>query len=280
MFTLQCRGKLLTTQRPLVMGILNITPDSFYEGHLAKDLTTLTDMAGEQLAAGADILDIGGQSTRPGSIRISAEEEAGRVLPVIRSILEKFPETVISVDTYHSSVAVAAVQAGAAMVNDISAGRMDPEMIPAVASLQVPYIIMHMKGVPETMQQEAQYEDVTTEVLDFFIERTALSRQAGIRQLIIDPGFGFGKTIEHNFRLLSQLSVFSILQLPVLAGISRKSTIYRTLNITAAEALNGTTCLHTIALLNGASLLRVHDVRAAKEAVQLVEAYQQQSVAY
>lgn len=280
MFTLQCRGKLLTTQRPLVMGILNITPDSFYEGHLAKDLTTLTDMAGEQLAAGADILDIGGQSTRPGSIRISAEEEAGRVLPVIRSILEKFPETVISVDTYHSSVAVAAVQAGAAMVNDISAGRMDPEMIPAVASLQVPYIIMHMKGVPETMQQEAQYEDVTTEVLDFFIERTALCRQAGIRQLIIDPGFGFGKTIEHNFRLLSQLSVFSILQLPVLAGISRKSTIYRTLNITAAEALNGTTCLHTIALLNGASLLRVHDVRAAKEAVQLVEAYQQQSVAY
>lgn len=280
MFTLQCRGKLLTTQRPLVMGILNITPDSFYEGHLAKDLTTLTDMAGEQLAAGADILDIGGQSTRQGSIRISAEEEAGRVLPVIRSILEKFPETVISVDTYHSSVAVAAVQAGAAMVNDISAGRMDPEMIPAVASLQVPYIIMHMKGVPETMQQEAQYEDVTTEVLDFFIERTALCRQAGIRQLIIDPGFGFGKTIEHNFRLLSQLSVFSILQLPVLAGISRKSTIYRTLNITAAEALNGTTCLHTIALLNGASLLRVHDVRAAKEAVQLVEAYQQQSVAY
>jgi len=280
MFTLQCRGKLLTTQRPLVMGILNITPDSFYEGHLAKDLTTLTDMAGEQLAAGADILDIGGQSTRSGSIRISAEEEAGRVLPVIRSILEKFPETVISVDTYHSSVAVAAVQAGAAMVNDISAGRMDPEMIPAVASLQVPYIIMHMKGVPETMQQEAQYEDVTTEVLDFFIERTALCRQAGIRQLIIDPGFGFGKTIEHNFRLLSQLSVFSILQLPVLAGISRKSTIYRTLNITAAEALNGTTCLHTIALLNGASLLRVHDVRAAKEAVQLVEAYQQQSVAY
>ncbi len=280
MFTLQCRGKLLTTQRPLVMGILNITPDSFYEGHLAKDLTTLTDMAGEQLAAGADILDIGGQSTRPGSIRISAEEEAGRVLPVIRSILEKFPETVISVDTYHSSVAVAAVQAGAAMVNDISAGRMDPEMIPAVASLQVPYIIMHMKGVPETMQQEAHYEDVTTEVLDFFIERTALCRQAGIRQLIIDPGFGFGKTIEHNFRLLSQLSVFSILQLPVLAGISRKSTIYRTLNITAAEALNGTTCLHTIALLNGASLLRVHDVRAAKEAVQLVEAYQQQSVAY
>ena len=273
MFTLQCRGKLLTTQRPLVMGILNITPDSFFEGHLAKDLTAITDVAGALLAEGADILDIGGQSTRPGSTRIPAEEEAGRVLPVIKSILEKFPGAVLSVDTYHSTVARAAVEAGAALVNDISAGLMDPAMIPTVATLQVPYIIMHMKGVPETMQQQAQYEDVTTEVLDFFIERKATCLKAGIRQLIIDPGFGFGKTSEHNFQLLSRLEVFRILDLPLLAGLSRKSTICRTLGITPAEALNGTTCLHTIALLNGADILRVHDVKEAREAVLLVEAY-------
>jgi dihydropteroate synthase len=273
MYTLNCKGKLLVTNPPLIMGILNITPDSFYEGHIDKNIATILQMAERMLADGADIIDIGGQSTKPGSHRISAAEEMKRVLPVIAGIKEKFPEAVLSVDTYHSEVACESVKAGAAIVNDISAGEMDKQMIETVAGLQVPYIAMHMKGTPETMQQHPQYEDVVREVLDFFIAKTEACKKAGIHDVIIDPGFGFGKTIQQNFLLLKNLPVFKMLNCPILAGLSRKSSIYKTLNVSPAEALNGTTCVNTIALLNGAGIVRVHDVKEAKEAVTLLGAY-------
>lgn len=260
---------------PLVMGIINTTPDSFYEGHLDKGMDGITAMATAMLADGADILDIGGQSTRPGSVRISADEELIRVIPVIEAIKNKHPAAILSIDTYYSSVAKEAVHAGASIINDISAGNMDAAMLSTAASLQVPFIAMHMQGTPETMQQQPQYENVVKEVLDFFIQKIAACRQAGITDVIIDPGFGFGKSIEHNFQLLKQLSVFGMLNKPLLAGISRKGTIYKTLGITAAAALNGTTCLNTIALMNGANILRVHDVKEARQAVILWQACQQ-----
>ena len=274
MFTLNCKGKLLVMDKPLVMGIINATPDSFYEGHLNKGAAAITGLAANMLAHGADILDIGGQSTRPGSIRINAEQEIKRVIPVIKAIKNHHPRCIISIDTYHSKVASAAIHAGADMVNDISAGNMDAAMLQTVAALKVPFIAMHLQGSPETMQQNPVYENAVKEVLDFFIKKTADCKRAGIADIIIDPGFGFGKTITHNFELLKNLSILNMLDKPILVGLSRKATIYKTLHITAEEALNGSTCLHTIALLNGASILRVHDVKEAKEAIQLLQAYQ------
>jgi dihydropteroate synthase len=273
MYTLNCKGKLLVIEKPLVMGIINATPDSFYEGHLPKGEAAIIALAEKMIIEGADMLDIGGQSTRPGSSRITAEEEMQRVLPVVQILHKKYPEIILSIDTYHAKVATAAVNEGAHIVNDISAGIMDVEMIQTVAALQVPYICMHMKGLPENMQQNAIYEDVTKEVLDFLIDKIAECTAAGIKDIIVDPGFGFGKTIEHNFTLLKNMAVFKILDKPVLAGISRKATIYKTLNITADDTLNGTTVLNTIALLNGVSIIRVHDVREAKEAIQLIKMY-------
>jgi dihydropteroate synthase len=273
MYTLNCKGKLLVIDKPIIMGILNITPDSFYEGHIEKSAASITDMVEKMLTEGADIIDIGGQSTRPGSKRISATEETERVMPVIETIIKKFPQAIVSIDTYHSQVATAAVNAGASLVNDISAGTLDDKMIATVAALQVPYIAMHIKGTPETMQHNPQYADVLKEVLDFFIHKIEECKKAGINDVIIDPGFGFGKTIEHNFSLLKNLTVFKMLDKPILAGLSRKGMIYKTLDIPAAEALNGTTCLNTIALLNGAHILRVHDVKAAKQIVTLLNAY-------
>jgi dihydropteroate synthase len=273
MYTLNCKGKLLVIDKPIIMGILNITPDSFYEGHIEKSAASITDMVEKMLTEGADIIDIGGQSTRPGSKRISAIEETERVMPVIETIIKKIPQAIISIDTYHSQVATAAVNAGASLVNDISAGTLDDKMIAAVAALQVPYIAMHIKGTPETMQHNPQYGDVLKEVADFFIHKIEECKKAGINDVIIDPGFGFGKTIEHNFSLLKNLAVFKMLDKPILAGISRKGMIYKTLDIPAAEALNGTTCLNTIALLNGANILRVHDVKAAKQIVTLLNTY-------
>lgn len=257
----------------MLMGIINSTPDSFYSGGMYKGVDELLQMAEEMISEGADILDIGGQSTRPGSTRISEKEELDRVMPVIELLSEKFSDTILSIDTYYSTVARRAVEAGVSMVNDISAGEMDKEMIPVVASLRVPYICMHMKGTPDVMQDLAQYDDVVQEVLDFFIQKVEQCRAAGINDVIIDPGFGFGKTIAHNFRLLKELSVFRILNRPILAGLSRKSSIYKTLKSTAADALNGTTVLNTLALVNGASILRVHDIKEAREAVELMEAY-------
>lgn len=273
MFTLNCKGKLVLIEKPLVMGILNINDDSFYEGSRFEDHDIIAMKAEQMINEGADILDIGGQSTRPASQRISAKEEIKRVIPVIEMLSKKTSNTLLSIDTYHSSVAEAAVNAGASFVNDISAGEMDKNMITKVASLGVPYICSHLKGLPETMHLTIHYENVVIEVLDFFIKKTEECRLAGIMDVIIDPGFGFGKTIQHNFLLLKKISLFKMIGKPIMAGLSRKSTIYKTLQTTADNSLNGTTVLNTIALQNGASILRVHDVKEAKEAVALVEAY-------
>ncbi|MDZ4793905.1 MAG: dihydropteroate synthase [Bacteroidota bacterium] len=273
MFTLNCKGRLLVVDKPLVMGIINTTPDSFYPGSRYEGVDAVLQQAEQMLQQGAAILDIGGQSTRPGSEQVSVEEELKRVIAPLEALHKNFPDAFISVDTYYAAVAKEAVGAGAVIVNDISAGSMDTGMIGTVAVLQVPYVLMHMQGTPGTMQVQPQYENVTREVLDFFINKISELRKAGITDIIVDPGFGFGKTIAHNFELLRQLAVFDLLNYPVLLGISRKSTIYKTLGITAAASLNGTTAIHMIGLLNGASILRVHDVKEAVEAVQLFVAY-------
>jgi dihydropteroate synthase len=274
MFTLNCKGKLLTIENPIVMGIINVTPDSFYEGSRFMGEENILQQAEKMLNEGADILDIGGQSTRPGSRELNDEEELSRIISPIKLLHQHFPEAIISVDTYHSKVAVEAVSAGASMVNDISGGNLDDDMLSTVGKLNVPYICMHMLGTPQTMQKEPVYENVTRQLLDFFINKIADCKKAGIHDVIIDPGFGFGKTIRYNFELLKNLSVFKMLEKPLMAGISRKSTIYKTLGVTANDALNGTTVINTIALLNGANILRVHDVKEAKEAVKLVSELQ------
>ncbi len=251
------------------MGILNITPDSFFPGSRVQELDAILARASTLITEGADIIDIGGQTTRPGSDRISADEELQRILPAVEALATNFPSAFISIDTYYSSVAKAAINAGACIVNDISAGSMDAKMITTVSSLSVPYVLMHMKGTPKSMQDNAKYENVTIEVLDFFSYKIDELKTAGIHDVLIDPGFGFGKTIDHNFQLLKELNVFKILERPILVGVSRKSTIYKTLDVPIDDALNGTTVLHTIALMNGATILRVHDVKEAKEAINL-----------
>ncbi len=271
MFTLNCKGRLWVVDKPMVMGILNLTPDSFYAGSRMAAMDQLLLAAERMLVEGASILDLGAQSSRPGSTRISEDEELGRLLPAVDAIHRSFPEAVISADTYQARVALEAVNAGASMINDISAGEMDPEMIPTVAMLKTPYICMHMKGRPENMQSQPNYENVTIEVLDYLVRKVKFCRDQGITDVIIDPGFGFGKSIRHNFELLKNLSAFRILGCPLLLGVSRKSTIYKTLGGDAEDALNGTTVLNTIGLLHGAAILRVHDVKEAVEAVKLVE---------
>jgi len=275
MFTLNCKGRLLVIDKPVVMGIINITPDSFYRDSRRQGTDAVLKQAEKMLHEGATILDIGGQSTRPGSEKLNAGQELERVIEPIAAINSHFPDAFISVDTYYAEVAKEAVAAGASIVNDISAGSMDEKMISTVAALQVPYVLMHMKGTPQTMQQQAVYENVTKAVLDFFIQKKDELQKAGIHDIIIDPGFGFGKTIAHNFELLRNLSVFKMLDAPLLLGISRKSTIYKTLDIAAEQALNGTTVLNTIGLMNGAGILRVHDVKEAKEAITLFNNFQQ-----
>ena len=274
MFTLNCKGRLLVIDKPVVMGIINATPDSFYSDSRQQNTNAILKKAEQMLKEGATILDIGGQSTRPGSEKPTAEEEMKRVIAPIEAIQANFPEAFISIDTYYSLVAKEAVAAGASIVNDISAGSMDAEMISTVASLNVPYVLMHMEGTPQTMQQEPVYENVTREILDFFIQKTVEFKKSGIKDIIIDPGFGFGKTIQHNFELLRNLSVFKMLNSPILLGISRKSFIYKTLNVSVEDSLNGTTALHSAGLLNGATILRVHDVKEAVETIQLISAYQ------
>ncbi len=273
MFTLNCNGRLLVIDKPIVMGIINITPDSFYKTSRMQHESDMLQQVSNMLEEGAAIIDIGGQSTRPGSERLSAGEELNRVMPAIESIHKNFPGAFISVDTYYASVAENAIAAGASIINDISGGTMDENMIPVVGRFAVPYICMHIQGRPETMHQNPVYENVTREVLDFFICQTERCRLQNINDIIIDPGFGFGKTISHNFQLLKELGVFKMLNKPILAGLSRKSTIYKTLSITAEESLNGTTALNMIALLNGANILRVHDVKEAVETIKLFDAY-------
>jgi dihydropteroate synthase len=273
MFTLNCKGSLLVIDKPLVMGIINATPDSLYNRHAETD--TILQRAEQMLKEGAAILDMGGQSTRPGSKKLSTDEELQRIISPIEAVYKNFPGVIISIDTYYSKVAAEAIAAGASIVNDISAGNMDEKMISTVALLQAPYICMHMQGTPQTMQQNPQYDDVTKQVLDFFIFKTDQLHKAGIPDVIIDAGFGFGKSIAHNFQLLRNLFLFKMLNCPILLGVSRKSTIYKTLDISVDEALNGTTVLNSIGLMNGASILRVHDVKEAMEAIKLFEAYRQ-----
>jgi dihydropteroate synthase len=277
MFTLNCKGTLLVVDKPILMGIINATPDSFYKGSRYEGKEAILQRAEQMLKEGAPILDIGGQSTRPGSTALDVDEELKRVIPSIEAMHKNFPEAIISIDTFHSRVAAEAVAAGASMVNDISGGTMDAKMIQTIASLQVPYVLMHIQGTPQIMHKNPQYDDVTKEVLDFFIHQVDVLHRSGIADVIIDPGFGFGKTAAHNFELVRNLSVFKMLGCPVLLGVSRKSTIYKILDTNADKALNGTTVLNTIGLLNGANILRVHDVKEAAEAIKLVTAYKESS---
>ncbi|TNE59207.1 MAG: dihydropteroate synthase [Bacteroidetes bacterium] len=269
--TLNCKGKLLDLSVPAVMGILNITPDSFYDGGVLSTPDTVLRQAEHMLNTGAAILDIGGVSSRPGAVDVSENEEEKRVLPAIEMVCRHFPEAIISVDTWRAGIAQKALDAGAVMINDISSGKYDSQMYSLVAAGSgIPYVLMHMQGTPQTMQKEPAYRDVVQEVLDFFILEVGRLRALGVRDIVLDPGFGFGKTVEHNFQLLQHLEVFSkVLQLPVLAGISRKSMICKTLGVKPKDALNGTTALHMVALQHGARILRVHDVPEAVEVLRL-----------
>lgn len=267
--TLNCRGKLLLLDAPLVMGILNVTPDSFYAGSRLRSTEEVLQRAEAMLADGADMLDIGGYSSRPGATDIPVQEETDRVAPAIEAIAGNFPEAVISADTFRAAVAEAAVQAGAAIINDIAGGRLDEEMFPTVARLQVPYILMHMRGTPQTMTTLAKYGDVAVEVVDELQEQVARLTQLGVKDIILDPGFGFAKTVSHNFELLRRLDELRVFGLPVLAGLSRKSMVYKTLGIGQADALTGTIALNMVALMKGAAILRVHDVKEAKQTVEL-----------
>lgn len=274
-YTLNLNNRLKTVENPLIMGILNITPDSFYAGSRWNNDTEILQRAEKMLHDGVDIIDIGGQSARPGAAQISEQEEIERVIPAINSILKKFPSAVISVDTFSGKVAYEAVDAGAAIINDISAGSMDKTMFETVAKLGVPYIIMHMQGVPKTMQLNPCYENVVGEIVYFFSQKLNTLRQMGVKDIIIDPGFAFGKKQEHNIALMQNLQAFSIFNVPVLVGISRKTMVQRMVNSDAEGALNGTTALNTIALINGAQILRVHDVKEAVEAVSVYKAIYQ-----
>jgi len=268
-FSLNLSGRLLDLSEPRIMGILNITPDSFYTKGRDSDLDSALRLAEQMYADGASIIDIGGQSTRPGAKVVGAEEEIKRVVPVIEALIKRFPEMIISVDTYYAAVAKASVEAGALIINDISAGLLDEKMLPTISMLGVSYILMHMQGTPQIMQQNPQYGDVVVEVFDFLNQRVQLAREMGIKDIVIDLGFGFGKTISQNYSLLKHLRAFEMLQCPMLVGVSRKSMIYKALGIGPEDALNGTSILHAWALQAGAHLLRVHDVKAAVEAVQL-----------
>lgn len=273
MFTLNCKGSLLTIDRPIIMGILNFTDDSFYSGSRFQVEKNILPVVEKMLHDGASVIDIGGQSSRPGAATISASDECTRIISAIKLIHQNFPDVILSVDTFYGEVAEKAIAAGASIINDISGGTLDAGLMDTVANLQVPYILMHMRGNPQTMQQNPVYENVVKDVLDFFIKKIELLRSKGIKDIIIDPGFGFGKTNKHNFQLLRNLSVFKMLDCPILLGVSRKGTIYNTLKTDAEHALNGTTVLHTIGLLNGANILRAHDVKEAMETVKLVSAY-------
>jgi dihydropteroate synthase len=269
--TLNCKGELIDLSVPKVMGIINATPDSFYDGGKTVVLKEILKQAESMLNEGATFIDIGGYSSRPGADDVSETEELQRVLPAIEAVIKEFPETLISVDSFRSKVAKSAVETGAAIVNDISGGTRDAEMLSTVSKLKVPFIAMHMRGTPQTMTQLTDYKNVTRDVLKYFSGRLAAARAAGINDIIVDPGFGFSKTREQSFELLNNLELFKHLEVPYLIGVSRKSLIYKTLETTAENALNGTTALHAIALLKGASILRVHDVKEAVECVKLLQ---------
>ncbi len=269
--TINCKGNLIDLTSPKVMGILNITPNSFFDGGKYSDENSILNQVEKMLLDDAAFIDVGAYSSKPNAEFVSENEEISRLLPVIGSVLKNFPETVISVDTFRASVAKKAIENGACIVNDVSAGSLDENMMQTVANLKVPYIMMHMKGNPQTMQSLTQYENIVKEMLFYFSEKVAQARSLGINDLIVDPGFGFAKTLEQNFEVMNKLELFQMLELPLLVGVSRKSMIYKTLETSTEFALNGTTILNTIALQKGAKILRVHDVKEAVECVKLYE---------
>ena len=268
--TLNLQGKLVDLSTPRVMGILNVTPDSFYDGgHYFRDEAPVLRQVERMLEEGATFIDIGGYSSRPGAEPVSEEEERRRVVQIVATVKQHFPEALVSVDTFRSSVARQAVQAGASLINDITGGEGDEAMFATVAELDVPYVLMHMRGTPQTMQTLTQYKDLVVELIDYFQQKVHILRSLSVKDIILDPGFGFAKTIDQNYTLLSQLDAFRTLGFPLLVGLSRKSTIYRRLGVGPEEALNGTTVLNTVALMKGAAVLRVHDVKEATEAIRL-----------
>lgn len=269
--TINCKGTLVDFSTPKVMGILNITPDSFYDGGKYKNDRDFLNQTERMLNEGATFIDVGAYSSRPGAQHISEQEELQRIVPVVELLVKNFPHIFISVDTFRNAIAKETIQAGAAIINDISGGTMDSNMFETVAQLQVPYILMHMQGTPQNMQKNPTYTNITTELISFFAEQIYTLRQLQVKDVVIDVGFGFGKTIKHNYQLLKELEYFKNLQAPILAGVSRKSMLYKPLNSSAKEALNATTSANTIALLNGANILRVHDVKEAVEAVKIVQ---------
>jgi dihydropteroate synthase len=267
--TIRCKGQLIDLTTPKVMGILNVTPNSFFDGGKYQNESEILSKVRKMLDDGATFIDIGAYSSKPSAEFISEEEEFQRIVPIVQLILENFPETLISIDTFRSEVAKACIENGAAIINDISAGNLDDKMLETIAKYNVPYIMMHMRGTPQTMQTMTNYDNIVKEILFYFSERIAKARSFGINDLIVDPGFGFAKTLEQNYEVLQKMELFEMLELPLLAGFSRKSMIYKTLHSSAEEALNGTTVLNTIALTKGAKILRVHDVKEAMECVTL-----------
>ncbi|WP_288982064.1 dihydropteroate synthase [uncultured Flavobacterium sp.] len=268
--TINCNGTLIDLSVPKVMGILNVTPNSFYDGGKHREINSIIHQVDKMLSEGADFIDIGAYSSKPSAEFVSELEEIERLKVVVKELINTFPNIVLSVDTFRAAVAKVAVEHGVAIVNDISAGLLDQKMLPTVAELKVPYIMMHMRGNPQTMQSMTKYDDIVKEITFYFSERIQKARSFGISDIIIDPGFGFAKTVEQNYEVLNKMEVFSMLELPLLAGVSRKSMIYKVLETTPQEALNGTTALNTIALQKGAKILRVHDVKEAVECIKLV----------
>lgn len=267
--TINCKGQLIDIASPKVMGILNLTPNSFFDGGKYKNNSEILLQVEKMLNDGATFIDIGAYSSKPNAEFVSEAEELQRIVPVVQLILEKFPETILSIDTFRSEVAKICIENGAAIINDISAGNLDDNMLETIAKYNVPYIMMHIRGTPQTMQTMTNYENIVKEILFYFSEKVAKARSLGINDLIVDPGFGFAKTLNQNYEVLQKMELFKILELPLLAGFSRKSMIYKTLQSSAEEALNGTTVLNTIALTKGAKILRVHDVKEAMECVAL-----------
>lgn len=267
--TINCKGQLIDLTIPKIMGILNVTPNSFFDGGKYKNESEILSRVERMSSEGATFIDVGVYSSKPSAEFVSEQEEISRIIPVVNLILKHFPETILSIDTFRAEVAKASIESGAAIINDISAGHLDEKMLETVAKYNVPYIMMHMKGTPQTMQTLTQYDDIVKEMLFYFSERIAKARSFGINDLITDPGFGFAKTVEQNYEVFQKLDLFNLLELPLLIGVSRKSMIYKTLNSNAEEALNGTTVLNTIALTKGAKILRVHDVKEAMECVTL-----------
>ncbi|KRD58146.1 dihydropteroate synthase [Flavobacterium sp. Root935] len=269
--TINCKGELIDLSIPKVMGILNVTPNSFFDGGKYKNEDEIISQVDKMISEGATFIDIGAYSSKPSAEFVSEQEEIDRIVPAIELILKHFPNALLSIDTFRAEVAKASIESGATIINDISAGELDDKMFDVIAKYNVPYIMMHMRGNPQTMQSLTQYDDIIKEMLFYFSEKVKKARALGINDLILDPGFGFAKTTDQNYEVMQKMELFNILELPVLAGISRKSMIYKTLNITAQEALNGTIFLNTIALTKGAKILRVHDVKEAVECVALFE---------